>query len=323
MDRAAAYTNSRSHAVFSSEPLPTPVRSSLQRGKAAVLFVATVVSVLLQGCGLTVSQQAAVGKFSAATASLGEIARKEFVQSRADVIEMNSRALELGDTRVDPDKLDEFLTTERVALRTAACDTLKRYGELLHTLATTDQTADLQLARDQFMTSLGAMKRLSLSDEQKGAVGAAIELVGSSIVEAQRRERVIRIVRGASAAVRTSVKLIEQDFDLSAEHWQLGYDATVSRLLNAAKLKTPAGGAPPLGISDAAQVQLARTMAAQNTARRDAAAKEILSACAALSAAERELRMVLEHPDIAMEDVDKFFAGVLKLENLVKILDNK
>ena len=207
--------------------------ASLQPSLPARPFVAALVAavlLLVPGCGLSANQKASIQKFSTASATLGELARKEFVQSRADVIEMNTLAANLGSTQVDTDELDEFFTLKRVQLRTAACDAVKEYGQLLQTLATSDSVAELRTARDSFVSSLKNLKALKLSDEQSGAIGQAIEFLGGAIIETYRRERVKQIVEGSSPAVREIVTLIRQDFDLEAEHWQLGYDASVSRL---------------------------------------------------------------------------------------------
>ena len=302
---------------------PLFARSLTRQYRAAIAWCTVVSVTLLAGCGLTTNQQVAIGKFSTSTAVLGEVARKEFIQSRADVIELNSRALELGNTTVAPDKLDQFFTISRVATRAAACDALTQYGELLRTLATTDESADLLFARDRFMASLATVKAVRLDDAQTGAIGAAIAFLGSAAIEAERRHRVTVIVRGTSPALRSLIELIRQDFDADAEHWQLGYDATLKRLENSAKVRIPAAGIESLSISDEAQVREAQSLAARIRNRRDTANAEILSASAQLAAAEKELRLVMDYPDITMDDVDRFFASVQKLESIIRILDNK
>lgn len=309
--------------MTSATTAPVLAWSLTRQSRAVITCWALLSAMLIAGCGLTSSQQTAIGKFSTATASLGEVARKEFAQSRADVVELNSRAMELGNSTVSPDKLDQFFTISRVAIRTAACDAITQYAQLLHTLATTDKSADLLLARDRFMASLATVRAVRLDDTQTGVIGAAIAFVGSAAIEAERRQRVTEIVRGTSPTLRLLIELIQQDFDPTAEHWQLGYDATLKRLENSAKIRIPAAGIESLSISDAAQVRQAQSLAARIRNRRDTASAEVLAATAQLAAAEKELRIVMDHPDIIMEDVDKFVAGVQKLESIIRILDNR
>jgi transglutaminase superfamily protein len=109
----------------------------MQRWKRSLEGTAgLVLAIAFLGCGLTVKQQAAIDQFSAATSDFATVGRSEFQQSRADVTEMNTRRLELGDDSV-PGNLDGLLTIERTMARLAALEALQEYAQLLGALVST------------------------------------------------------------------------------------------------------------------------------------------------------------------------------------------
>ncbi len=298
---------------------PPEPRARAQRepvGHVLVVMGFLLFALLLSGCGLADGQRAAVAKFSAASVTLGDLAAQEFARSRADVIAMNTAALELGERTVDADTLDQFVTLERVQLRTAACDALRTYGELLRTLATADDPAALRLAADSFAASLKSFAALRIEGEQEGAISAAVQFLASGIIEAQRAERVRAIVKQSSPAVRAVADALREDFDLEGEYWQLAYDATAARL-NSAATAAARDNATPEG---AARAQAARALRSTSLARRDAAVSAISAAVDALVAAEKELFLVVDYPEITLGDIDAYFTRVERLAAIVRIL---
>jgi len=111
------------------------------------------------GCALTAEQKAAVMRFSEATIAFTDLASQEFVQSRADVVEMNKLRNQLDRAgglkpRVEGEELDGALTLERVRERKEAMAALREYAELLETLTTSSNAAEIRAAAESFTASL-------------------------------------------------------------------------------------------------------------------------------------------------------------------------
>jgi hypothetical protein len=272
----------------------------------------------LTGCGLTVRQRTAVVQFSGATRDFAGLTANEFVQSRADVIEMNTFRAKLGSTELDTDRLDQHLTVERVKERVDAVGALQQYAELLQTLATSSKQEELKIASDSFVTNLRKVKGVTLSDEKAGAVGAAIQLVGGMAIEAKRARAVRKVVETTNPTVRQLLDLVERDFSPEEEYWTLGYDLVVSSLQRDAALAR--GRAATNDLAAAAVFNEARVLAAQNKTRVAAIRAQVLDVIKNLRQAQTELVYAVQSKEISIEVIQGYAARAEEFMSIYKIL---
>lgn len=292
-------------------------RSRLQRigAKRARGAILGVVTWALVGCGLTVSQRAGVERFSAATKDFAGVTSAEFVKSRTDVIEMNTLRVELMDNTVTLEQLDEHFTVVRVTERLRAIQALRDYADLLWTLVSTSQKEELKNAADSFVTSLRKVKGVSLTDEQAGAVGAAVATVGGFFVEHLRARATREVVASTHDSVLQVVGLVERDFDPQADHWSLGYDK-VAEALRGAAARAPLVSPRPASET----VGRAQVLAHQNKQRLRAVGVDVGKSAATLRAAQVNLREALEKPDIGLEDINAYVSQVEELVTAYRVL---
>jgi hypothetical protein len=283
----------------------------LTRGDCARLIFIACFSVLQVGCGLTLQQRAAVERFSAATIDFATLTASELIRSRTDVLEMNTLRVQLNDDTVKLDRMDAHFTVEQVKVRIDAMHALQAYAELLHTLVTTSQQAQLQNAADSFVSSLRKVQGVSLSDEKAGAIGLAIQQVGGLIVEYMRAKAAREVVTASHDAILRLVDLVRRDFNPKADHWSLGYDVVVTALVGAAELAAvrPAAARAPL-------VGAAKVVAAQNRARFTTLAVQVDASAVALREAQINLRSALQSSDVTLDNINSY-AG--QLQNFVEI----
>ena len=210
------------------------MKKTTHRLTGGVLVVVLTFSVC--GCGLSANQKAGVATFSAATMDLASLATAELAKTRSDVIEMNELRRKLGDRKVAG--FDGRLTLARVKTRVDAVNVLAAYAQLLHTLATTSQDDRLKRAADSFVGSLRKARVVELSDEQAGALGQGIQLVGGVLIEGMRANAMRRVVASAHPHVARVIDLLERSFGPEDVYWSLEYDTTVECV------GRPAGGWP-------------------------------------------------------------------------------
>ena len=284
--------------------------------KNAVLL--SCLACLLAGCGLTLQQRTAVLKFSDASRNFAGVTANEFVQSRADVLEMNTLRAMLKDTTIDTEKLDAPLTADRVKERVDAAEALQRYAELLQTLATSSKKEELQVASDALVTNLRKVKGVSLSDEKAGAVGAAVQLVGGLYIEHKRAKAVRQVVVSTDPSIRQLLELIERDLSPDEEYWSLGYDLVISALKRSAALAEKTVDQADLG--SLAICAEARALAGKNKTRSAAVSGEILDMIKKLRTSQEELLYVVQARDISTERINEFAATADEFMTLYEIL---
>lgn len=256
------------------------------------------------GCGLTTKQKAVTTRFSAATIDLTSLAAAEFVNTRNDVIEMNTLRKQLDDKTVN--RLEGNLTLERTKIRVEAVNALKEYGQLLHTLTTSSQTEELKNASESFVAGLKKVDAVSLSDTEAGAIMQAVQSVGGLWIEHMRKKATIKVVEHAHSSVIKLTDLLIQSFDPEDEYWSLEYDTTVTALEGAAML-------PDVSKTLAAQ---AASVAELKKARFATVSEKILDVAQNVRSAHDNLRNVLYYDEISTDDIDNL---VVKIEELIAI----
>jgi hypothetical protein len=284
----------------------------LSRGGCARLIFVACFTVFQVGCGLTLQQRAAVERFSAATIDFATLTSSELVRSRTDVLEMNTLRVQLNDDTVKLDRMDAHFTVEQVKVRVDAMHALQEYAELLHTLVTTSQQAQLQNAADSFVTSLRKVQGVSLSDEKAGAIGLAIQQVGGLVVEYMRAKAAREVVTTSHDTILQLVDLVRRDFNPKADHWSLGYDVVVTALVGAAEF----AAVGPNAAIRAPLVGEAKVVAAQNRARFTTVAAQVDASAAALREAQINLLSALQSSDVTLDDINNY---VVQLQDFVEI----
>ena len=145
-------------------------RTCVSQGPAPLFVVALVASssFWVGGCGLNVKQRTALEKFSTATTDMADLAARELVKIRQDVIALRQQMAVIDPQAIDLDDeandLDGSLTQEQVLDRLHGVIAMKKFGELLHVLATANQTPQIRTATDSFLTNLREFDDVELTE---------------------------------------------------------------------------------------------------------------------------------------------------------------
>jgi len=292
-------------------------------------------TVFVSGCALTAGQKVAVARFNTATQEFTELASKEFANSRADVIEMNRMKRRL-DAMINstPDlsagELDGAFTVERVQVRQGALAALAEYGQLLDTLATSSNTAEIREAAQSFVGALKDVGSLAIDESKAQLLESIVERVGSILVESMRRRAVIEVVEFANPYVLELTRLVEQSFDPRGEHWSLEYDKTVLGVDTRAKAATnivkpaPASSdvatTPSVDRGVLASIQEASDFAESCKSRFHAISLEIISSCDKLRDAQSDLRAALRDDTISSEGIQGYLEQVHDFVSMYRTL---
>ncbi len=288
-----------------------------------LLNVLIALTLFLQfGCGLSVKQRAAAQTFSAATIDLATLAEAEFTKSRADVIEMNTFRVKLGDDAVSLDKIDDYFTVDEVKQRVAAANSLKRFGELLHTLVSSSQKEQLKIASDNFVTSLKTVRGVNLSDDQAGAIGSAVQIVGGLWIEYRRAQATREAIAASFPFLMKLSQFIERDFDSKETHWFLGYQVSENALTNQADVVQSDDQVRKDELASLALISEGRVIAKRNQTRFKAVSTSITKAAKQSRAALEELRKSLDCEEVPTQDIQTFWANVKEAAIIFKALRN-
>ena len=183
------------------------------------VFFLAVALVLLTGCALSARQKAAVGQFSEAAATLGDVTSSQLKAMRDGTVEMTKQRLLLAGRSRNPNlgdqtSLDRGFEVSRVETVSGAAQALAAYGKSLAALVNDSQSAELQAASRDLVASLGRVPEAKerLSDKQLEAIGTVVQEVGGFWVEWKRKEAVTTIVREARPAVDRLCDLLARDF---------------------------------------------------------------------------------------------------------------
>jgi len=271
------------------------------------------------GCGLTTPQRAAVRSFSEATAALGEVSGREFVQMRDDTIAMNQRRLALTKPESGPTKpLEGQFTVEAVAVRVQATETIRTYGELLQALVDDTQEKELQTAADRFTASVRGLPKVNrtLKEEQIAALGKLVQAVGGVVVEAKKRDAIKQIVPGASEQIDTLCDLLAADFDPDQPKLAAQYLIAANGLSVEADTAVKRATDPTARTEAAAAYQLADA----SRARLATLVKMTGDAVTQLKAANRALAQAVATDEVTREELVAYITTVQTLVETAKVL---
>ncbi len=297
--------------VFSMRPKPfgTSIRKAL---------VALACMLALPACGLTSTQRAAVRNFSQATAAFGEASAGEFAQMRDATISMNTARAELAGPGEKVGPLEGAFTVEAVMVRTQAANTLGAYGELLQALVDDTQEKELQTAADRFVASVRGLPgtEKNLNEAQLASIGKLVQLGGSLLVEAKKKDAIRQIVPEADPQVAVLCDLLAADFDPDGARLGSQFMLAANLLLTDAGTVVRRAKDPETRATATAAYQLAST----SRARKDAVLARASTAARELKTANRALTEAINSDDVSPEDLYAYAATVQTLVEAIKVL---
>lgn len=270
----------------------------------------TLIIILTTGCGLTTNQKAAAIRFSAAAIDLSSLAAEEFVNTRNDVVEINTFRRQLGDPQVG--ELEGELTLESTKIRVEAVNALKQYGELLHTLTTSSQKEELKNAVESCVASLNKVDGVSLDYKEAGAIAQAVQAVGGLWIEHMRKKATIKVVEHAHPHVIKLSDLMIRSFDPDNDYWSLGYDYPIEALRGIKEMRENDSNNP---LNETLFAE-ASSIADLKEDRFATVSKKIIEAAQNTQSAHDNLRNVFQCDEISTRDIDNF---VVKIEEFITI----
>lgn len=192
----------------------------LQAVRCRGLLILAILVSILTGCALTTKQKAAVGQFSDSASTLGEVTSSELKAMRNGTVKMTIERLLLdGKSQYqnlgNQASLDRGFELERVEAVLGATRALAAYGKSLAALVDDTQSAELKVASNEFVASLGRVPtaKQHISDQQLEAIGTVVQDVGGFWIEWKRKQAVQTIVKGSRAAVEHLCDLLIRDFN--------------------------------------------------------------------------------------------------------------
>lgn len=275
--------------------------------------------VALSACGLTTTQRAAVRNFSQATAAFGEVSAGELARMRDATIRMNAARVELaGGAGEDIESLEGAFTIQAVMARAQAANTLGAYGELLQALVDDTQEKELQTAADRFVASVRGLPgtEKSLTDDQLASIGKLVQLGGSLVVEAKKKDAIEKIVPAANPQVATLCDLLAADFDPDDTRLAAQYVLAANLLLADAGTVVRRAKDPETRAAATAAYQLAY----DSRARAKAVLVPASRAARELKRANQSLTDAINSDAVTPEDLDNYAATVRTLVDAIKVL---
>src|SRR6185369_15773670 len=110
----------------------------------------------------------------------------------------------------DVGSLEGAFSTEAVMARTQAANALGAYGALLQALVDDTQEKELQTAADRFVASVKGLPgtERNLSDTQLASIGKLVQVGGSLVIEAKKKDAIRTIIPKANPQVATLCDLL-------------------------------------------------------------------------------------------------------------------
>jgi len=285
-----------------------------------ILCVALLLAVMW-GCGLTNQQILKTQSFGAATASIGELGEKEFVNIRNSIVEMNKELVSIDNTKTSNSLiLDKPTFAEPTSRRIAACKALKLYGELLVKLATEDRSENLQKTANALVDNTSAALNKDLSEDQKGAISRIIVGLGSFWVDKKKAEAAREIIPLYKRPVDDLADLLAEDFSIeeSSKGYLKAYETTAKRLRNASMRLVNAGN--KYTVLERDRAVHAFTVAEEAIIRSVALSKDAGKAIDSLKKANSELVKVIGEQEYSTEDIKKYAKQIQELVNIYQVL---
>jgi hypothetical protein len=178
--------------------------------KAITLLLS--LSIILSGCGLSITQREAATRFANASSGLGQFTAKELTSLREATIQMNSKDIALGG-KAKINDLDGAFDSDAIKARVNAAVTLSAYGNLLMALVDDNQASHLKSAAMQFSDSIKGVSGNSLSDNQLDTLGGIVYSISGYFLEWQKANALKDIVISSKADIDRLCDLLIDDFD--------------------------------------------------------------------------------------------------------------
>jgi hypothetical protein len=175
------------------------------------IAIPLVLSLVVSGCGLSVTQREATTRFAAASSGLGEFSANELSSLREATIQMNTKDIAIGGM-ANIQNLDGAFNLDDVSARINAAMALSSYGSLLLALVDETQEAELKSASTQFVDSVKGVRGKTLNDAQLEGLGTVVYSIGGFFIEYQKAEAVKKIVKESKADIDHICDLLIQDF---------------------------------------------------------------------------------------------------------------
>lgn len=300
-------------------------------GRRRVFLVVLVTSVGLWtgGCGLTGQQRTAIEKFSTATIDMAELAARDMVRVRLDVIALRKQMAVIDPDSIDPNDeandLDGSLTQEQLLDRLHGVTALKEFGELLHKLATVNQTAQIQATADSFLMNLREFGDVELSQERSNAISAAVVAGSRVFTEAAKAEQIREVVRQTRGPIQALSRELRRDFDPTQELWASALTGTIADEINDTIKDTVEDINDDPDVSAARKTavtqayQALRTDADQRLSEFEAVRVKFLDTLDLFDIAHKDLHNVLEITD-GNAAIDRFFAKAHEFVGLYRAI---
>ncbi|MCL5421130.1 MAG: hypothetical protein M1461_01470 [Nitrospirae bacterium] len=194
-----------------------------------------MVILLMSGCGTTASLTQ-ISAFCAGTSSLADDSKRAFELVDSSTINRKMYDLaanpSLGPTDTTFEGIFDGPNFEKLRLRIAVLEKLGSYAKALEKLATADFRKEVDAASTDLYGSLSSLgsnykkatnKELPLQDAQLKLIAAAVDAIGTAVVETKRRDAIKTVIIQADDAVQVAANLLTVD---------LGKDSELSRLVH-------------------------------------------------------------------------------------------
>lgn len=297
------------------------------------LALATVlILAVLGGCGgLTTKQKDAVGELGKASAAVGTAASTQIQDMRDTTVQMNLERLTLlgyvqptpeqltamgGKDPQGPAALDHGFELDQVKLINSGTKALVNYGTVLVALVDDTQSAKLKTAAAGFTSDLSSLSavNVTLSADQRTAIGGLAESIGGFIVAEKRKTAVLKFVMGSQDNVSAICDFLAGAFDTDGGHISRTFDDTRVALLN------PAFDALLAGKTYQARHdgQLGMKLAFDNDKSRKQTLAQISSAAGDMKKANATLVTALHDPTKSFDDVINFAQQAQALQDAIQ-----
>lgn len=298
------------------------IRASKTSRWCSVLTIA-VLLVILAGCALTAKQKAAVSQFSESAATLGDVTSSELKAMRDGTVKMTIERLLLGGKSKNPNlgdqtSLDRGFDLKRVVTVAGATQALAAYGKSLAALVDDTQSAELKVASNEFVASLGRVPTAKerLSDKQLEVIGTVVQEVGGLWIEWKRKQAVTTIVKESRQAVDHLCDLLIRDFDP-----EKGWVAKQLQVVEEPLMAEATNGLYDGRTYNDRKIALeAFRLAHGSRIRRTEVLKRVTDGATAMKKANSALAQAVENSDWSIQDIQDFAQRARSLQTAVKII---
>ena len=298
------------------------IRASKTSRWCSFLTIA-VLLVILAGCALTAKQKAAVSQFSGSAATLGDVTSSELKAMRDGTVKMTIERLLLGGKSKDPNlgdqtSLDRGFDLKRVVTVSGATQALAAYGKSLAALVDDTQSAELKVASNEFVASLGRVPTAKerLSDKQLEAIGTVVQEVGGLWIEWKRKQAVTTIVKESRQAVDHLCDLLIRDFDP-----EKGWVAKQLQVVEEPLMAEATNGLYDGRTYNDRKIALeAFRLAHDSRMRRTEVLRCVTDGATAMKKANSVLAQAVENSDWSIQDIQDFAQKARSLQTAVKII---